>query len=110
MKNLLRLSCIQALLPGLAMVAVPAGASAHPRLMGPRMGNPGMAGRPGSAAMAGPSRWSATTAPAMQPMSAAGGGSAAMASGRYGGMAPYDMQAYGATGGSTDPQANAAEV
>ena len=33
-----------------------------------------------------------------------------MASGRYGGMAPYDMQAYGATGGSTDPQANAAEV
>ncbi len=109
MKNLMRLSCIQALLPGLVMVAVPAGASAQPRLMGPRMGNPGMAGRPGSAAMAGPSRWSPTMAPAMQPMSAAGGGTAAMASGRYG-LAAYDMQAYGAMGGSTDPQANAAQV
>src|SRR5438445_12152986 len=101
MNNLLRLSCIQALLPGLVMVAVPAGASAQPRFMGARMGNSGMAGPPGSAAMAGPSR--PTMAPAMQPMSAAGEGTAAMSSGRYG-MAPYDMQAYGAMGWSTERQ------
>jgi hypothetical protein len=120
MNNLLRFSCIQALLSGLVMVAVPAGASAQSRFMGPRMGspgmagfmgprmgNPGMAGRPGSAAMTGPSRSMMT--PAMQPMSPAGGGTAAMSSGRYG-MAPYDTQSYGATGGSADPQANAAEL
>jgi hypothetical protein len=108
MNNLLRLSCIQALLPGLVLAAVPAGASAQSRLMGPRMGNPGMAGRPGSAAMAGQSRWGSTMAPAMQPMSAAGGGTSAMTSGSYG-TAPYNMQAYGAAGGSTDSQANTAE-
>ena len=106
MNNLLRLSFIP-LLAGLVMVVIPAGASAQARLMGPRMGNPGMARPSGSATMAGPSR--STMAPAMQPMSAAGGGTSAMSSGRYG-MAPYDMQAYGAVGASNDPPTNGAEL
>ena len=115
MNNLLRLSSIQALLPGLVMLAVPAVASAQPRMMGARMGSPGIARPVGSAAMTQPSRMSPTMAPAMQsmsamqPMSAAGGRSSAMGYGSYG-TAPYDMQAYGAAGGSTDPQGNAAEA
>jgi hypothetical protein len=48
-------------------------------------------------------------APAMQPMSGAGGRTAGMSSGGYG-MAPYDTQAYGAMGGSTDPQTNTTEA
>jgi hypothetical protein len=109
MKNLLRLSSIQALLPGLVMLAVPAGASAQPRMMGARMGGPGMARPAGSAAMAQPSRMSPTMAPAMQPMSAGGGRTSGMGYGSSG-MAPNDMQAYGAAGASTDPQGYAAEA
>ena len=54
MNNLLRLLCIQALIPGFVMVALPAGVLAQPRFMGPQMGNHGMARPPGSAAMAQP--------------------------------------------------------
>src|SRR5438477_6494901 len=99
MKNLLRLSSIQALLPGLVMLAMPAVASAQPRMMGARMGNAGMARPASSVAMTQPSRMSPTMAPAMQPMSAGGGRTSGMGYGSYG-TAPYDMQAYGATGGS----------
>jgi hypothetical protein len=134
MNNLLRLSCIRALLPGLVMGAVPAVASAQPRFMGPRMGNPGMAQLPGAAAMTRPfhgmpifnvgAMSPATTpgmAPAMRPMSATSGGASAMGSGGYGmgaysgqtyggyGMGAYNGEAYGNPGASTDPQANAAD-
>jgi hypothetical protein len=132
MNNLLRLSCIRALLPGLVLVAVPAGASAQSRFMGPRMGNPGMMARPaGSAGMAMPFRGMPTSnfgamspgampgmAPAMRSLSAGGGGTSAMSFGSYG-MGSYNMQGYGGTGSynmqgygdpgvSTDRQANAA--
>jgi hypothetical protein len=109
MNNLLRLLRIQALLPSLMMLTVPAGASAQSRLMGARMGSPGMARPAGSPAMGQPSRGSAMMAPAMQPMSAGGGSTAAMGYGSNG-TASYGMQAYGATGGSTDPRAYAAEA
>jgi hypothetical protein len=112
MNNLLRLSNIQALLPGFVMLAVPAGAPAQATMMGPRMGSPGMARPAGSAAVAQPSRMSPMMAPAMQPMSAGGGRPSGMGYGSYGsgmgygsyGTAPYDTQAYGAAGGSSDAQ------
>ena len=105
MNNLLHLSSIQALLASLLVFAGPAGASAQPR----RMGSPGMARPAGSADMAQPSRWGAAMAPAMQPMSPAGGSTLAMGYGSYS-TVPYEMQAHGATGGSTDPQMYAAEA
>jgi hypothetical protein len=113
MTHRLGLLCIQALLPGLVMVAVPAGIVAQSR-----MGNPGMARPPGSAAMGSPSRVGAMSpnasmmTPARQPMSVGAGGSAAPAPGSYGtgyGMGSYDdMRAYGASSGSANPQVNAA--
>jgi hypothetical protein len=127
MNNLLRLSCIRALLPGVLMVAVPADASAQPRSMGPRMGNPGTFRPLGAAAMTQPFRVTPTfnvgmmSPAAMRPMSTTSGGAAAMGSGGYGmgtdsgqtyggyGMGSYYGQAYGDPGVSTDPQANAAE-
>src|SRR5437870_3145919 len=104
MNNLRGLSCIRTLLPGLLMLAMSASASAQPGLMRARMGNPGMTGRSGSAAMAQPSRMnpnsnfgamssgaSSRMAPAMQPpMSIAGGGTSSPAAGGYG-RASYGM-------------------
>lgn len=107
MNKLLRLLRVQALLPGLVMLAVPASASAQPRMMGARMGSPGMARPGGSAAM--PFRGSPTMAPAMQPMSAVSGRTPAMGYGSNG-TAPSNTQAYGATAGSTDPQLYATEA
>jgi hypothetical protein len=108
MNDRLRLLCI--LLPGFVMLAIPAGALAQPRLMGARMGNPGMARPAGSAGMTQPSRSSPTMTPAMQPMSAGGGRTSAMGYGSYG-TPPYDdTQTYAATGGNTDSQAYAAEA
>ena len=101
-----RLSTVQTLLPGLVLLAVPAGASAQARMKRGRMGSPGMARPAGSATMGQPSRGNPMMAPAM---SAGGGRSSAMGYGSYG-TTPYDMQAYGATGGSTDSQGYASET
>jgi hypothetical protein len=114
MDNLLRHLCIQALLPGFVMVALPAGASAQPRLMGPQMGNHGMARPPGSAAMTQPFRGMSpvatpSMASGMRPMFAAGGGTSTMGFGG-GGMGSYNGQAYGGPGVSTEPQDYATET
>jgi hypothetical protein len=130
MNHLLRFPSIQALLPGLLLLVVPAVASAQSRMMGPRMGNPGMARPGGTAAMVQPSRLTPAMAPAMQPMSVGGGRTSAMGYGSYGqgygsygmgsgsygmgygsyGMAADQMQAYGSTGGSTGAQLYATEA
>jgi hypothetical protein len=118
MNNLLRFPSIQALLPGLVMLAVPAGVVGQPRFMGTRMSGPSMIRPAGSPAMMQPPRLSPVVAPGMQAMYAGGGRTSTMGYGSYGstmgygsyGTAPYNMpQAHGATG-SSDPQLYAVEA
>jgi hypothetical protein len=131
----LRLSYLRALLPGRVLAAVPAGGLAQPRGMGMRMGNPGMAQRPGPTGMAQPFRGMSNVGfgamsplatpgmempPAMRYVPTAVGGMPATGFGGYGMEGYGTMPSYGNTqpsgilqpsgdpGVSTKPQAYAA--
>jgi len=112
MNIFLRSSYIRALLPGLAMIVLPAGAVAQHRGMGSQMGSPGMARPAGSAGMAQPFRGASNfnmgamspgaapgMAPGMRSISAAVGGTSTMAPGSYG-MSRNNMQSNGQGYGS----------